>query len=528
MTVGNLPEYLEASAARWPDRPAVVDPGGWSITFAELNRRADALAAFLSAKGVRQGDRVGIVVPKSVASVVALFGIMKAGAAYVPVDFTAPIDRGRQILTDCQVRALIVDSRSLAVAPHESDASLACVVVVGAAAEGSSAAGSTALDSIVESAPAEGGDRPSPSLDDLAYILYTSGSTGIPKGVMLTHRNAVSFVDWCSSIFEPGPDDRFSSHAPFHFDLSVLDIYVAIKHGATLYLISEELGKNPKELARFIAASKLTIWYSTPSILTLLVQFGNLASHDMSSLRIVLFAGEVFPVKHLRAVKQLWPAPVYYNLYGPTETNVCTFARIPAAIPDDRDTPYPIGFPCSHCEALVLDDEGREAAAGDEGLLYISGPSVFGGYWNRPTENAAAFLDRGGARWYNTGDIVRWDAGDGFIYAGRKDRMVKRRGYRIELGEIERALYKHSQVREAAVVSIPDMDAGVKIVAFLSCHDGKAPGIIELKTFCGHHLPGYMSPDRFMFHDRLPKTSTDKIDYQTLRRQLLEPAAAAT
>jgi amino acid adenylation domain-containing protein len=360
------------------------------------------------------------------------------------------------------------------------------------------------------------------STADLAYILYTSGSTGIPKGVMLTHENASSFVEWCSSVFEPVEDDRFSSHAPFHFDLSVLDIYVAIKHGARVYLISEALGRNPKDLARFIGASRLTVWYSTPSILTLLLQHGNLQAHDVSSLRLVLFAGEVFPVKHLRALQRLWPAPVYYNLYGPTETNVCTFARIPEWIPDDRDLPFPIGFPCEHCRALVLDERAAVVPPGSDGLLYISGPSVFSGYWNRSAENAAAFHVRDGVRWYNTGDVVRWEDAGGYTYVGRRDRMVKRHGYRIELGEIERALYAHADVREAAAIAVPDAEAGVRIVAFLATHGGRGPSIVELKTFCAKRLPAYMSPDRFVRLDQLPKTSTDKIDYRALRQSLIE------
>jgi amino acid adenylation domain-containing protein len=499
MTVTHLAEYLEASAKRWPDRTAVVDPAGWGLTYADLNRQAEALAGYLAGRGVQHGDRVGVVLPKSVAAVVSLFGIMKAGAAYVPVDYTAPAERGKRILTDCHVRAVVVDDRCREVVPEF------CEVVLGPGARES-----------------EAGQAPSPPrhLEDLAYILYTSGSTGMPKGVMLTHENAVSFVDWCSSVFEPSELDRFSSHAPFHFDLSILDIYVSIKHGATLFLISEDLGKNPKELAKFIATNRLTVWYSTPSILTLLTQFGSLESHDASSLRLVLFAGEVFPVKHLRAVQQRWPHPAYYNLYGPTETNVCTFARIPARVPEDRETPYPIGPACSHCSPLVLDGDGQEVSANDEGLLYISGPSVFQGYWNRPEVNSTVFLDRDGLRWYNTGDVVRWDPADGYIYVGRRDRMVKRRGYRIELGEIERGLYLHSKVREAAVVSVSDEDGGVKIVACLSCHDRQAPSIIEMKTFCASHLPTYMSPDRFVFLDRLPRTSTDKVDYQTLRQEI--------
>jgi acyl-CoA synthetase (AMP-forming)/AMP-acid ligase II len=166
----------------------------------------------------------------------------------------------------------------------------------------------------------------------------------------------------------------------------------------------------------------------------------------------------------------------------------------------------------------VLDGDGGDVGATDEGLLYISGPSVFQGYWNRPDVNSTLFLDRDGLRWYNTGDVVRWDAAEGYIYVGRRDRMVKRRGYRIELGEIERALYLHPRVHEAAVISATDQDGGVKIVACLSCQDGQNPSIIEMKTFCASHLPGYMSPDRFVFLERLPRTSTDKVDYQSLRK----------
>ena len=508
MTPQYLPEYLEWSAARTPDALAVIEPSGRTITYAELNRQADALAGFLFARGIKRGDRVGLVLPKSIAAVVAVFGIMKAGAAYVPVDYSSPAKRGQRILTDCRIRAVVIDSGCLEMLPLEEAADAAPLTVI------------TSLEEVV------GANNPPPhhprSTSDLAYILYTSGSTGMPKGVMLTHANALSFVEWSSDVFEPSDEDRFSSHAPFHFDLSILDIYLAIKHGAELHLVSEEFGKNPKDLAAFIAARRLTIWYSTPSILTLLMEFGNLEKHDCSSLRIVLFAGEVFPVKHLRELQRRWPAAAYYNLYGPTETNVCTFARIPADIPEGRDTPYPIGHACEHCSALVLDHEGQDVFPGKEGLLYISGRSVFSGYWNRPEENANVFITRRGTRWYNTGDVVRWDPQDGFVYVGRNDRMVKRRGYRIELGEIERALYLHDRLREAAVVSLNDADKGVEIVAFASWQDAAKPSIIELKTFCKGKLPAYMIPDRFVLLDALPRTSTDKVDYQALK--LLAPA----
>ncbi|MEQ1869535.1 MAG: amino acid adenylation domain-containing protein [Vicinamibacterales bacterium] len=516
----HLADYLEASARRFPERTAVVDPSGRRLSYAELNQQSDALAAFLANRGIVKGDRVGVVMPKSAAGIVSLFAIMKAGAAYVPVDPLAPAERGRRILTDCQIRALITDERRLAVAPTDQDAP-ATIVVVGSQ---TTVNGCDQFEAIVATSAARL-TRPR-ALSDLAYILYTSGSTGIPKGVMLTHENAVSFVDWCSSVFEPNENDRFGNHAPFHFDLSVLDIYVSLKHGATLFLVSEDLGKSPKDLARFIALNALTIWYSTPSILTLLLQFGHLNELDFSSLRIVLFAGEVFPVKHLRALVEQWPWPAFYNLYGPTETNVCTFAKIPAAIPADREAPYPIGPACSHCASLVLNDERQEVETGAEGLLYISGPSVFVGYWNRPTEDAAAFLERDGVRWYNTGDVVTWGA-DGFIYAGRRDRMVKRRGYRIELGEIERALYLHPTLQEVAVLATADADAGIRIVAFASGRPGQpTPSLIELKQFCATKVPAYMIPDQFVVQQQLPRTSTDKVDYQSLKRMAATPRVA--
>jgi amino acid adenylation domain-containing protein len=513
-----LVSYLEAAAARFPARTALVDPFGEALTYAELDERSSRVAGYLREAGVAAGDRVGVILRKSAAGITALFGIMKAGAAYVPADYSAPAARNEAILTDCKVRAAFLDPACAAIGAGLGDGAFRRILVPTAGVEPAAEAGRLeAWDDCVAHSPLHDGSRPGPG--DLAYILYTSGSTGIPKGVMLTHANATSFVDWCSSVFRPTHEDRFSNHAPFHFDLSVLDIYVSVKHGATLFVVGEELGKAPKELGQFIAAHELTVWYSTPSILALLAQYGHLEGLDCSKLRLVLFAGEVFPVKHLRAIKRLWPRPVYYNLYGPTETNVCTFALIPEVVPEDRTTPYPIGPACSHCAPLVVNEDGREVPRGEEGLLYMSGPSIFQGYWNRPAENSRAFLEREGVRWYNTGDVVREDPADGFIYLGRRDRMVKRRGYRIELGEIERALYRHESVREAAVIAVPDEAAGVRILANLSLHEGRTrPSIIEMKGFSSRHVPAYMIPDAFSFFEALPRTSTDKVDYQTLTR----------
>jgi amino acid adenylation domain-containing protein len=363
------------------------------------------------------------------------------------------------------------------------------------------------------------GDAPATSVPDgLAYILYTSGSTGVPKGVMHSHATALSFVDWCSREFAPHADDKFSSHAPFHFDLSILDLFLAVKHGATIVLIGEDRGKQPLQLSQLIADHRITIWYSTPSILRLLTDFGKLEQHDCSSLRIVLYAGEVYPPKHQRTLRQIWSHPTYYNLYGPTETNVCTYDRIEEVPGDDGTSALPIGRVCSGDRAMVVDVDGRPVSEGEEGELLVAGGSVMLGYWALPEQNARAFhIEADGERWYRTGDLVIDRGGGYYVFLGRRDRMVKRRGYRVELGEIEAALHRHPSVSEAAVVAVPDEESGVLIKAFLNWAGDSSPSTIQLKSFAARNLPGYMVPDRFVVLPSLPKTSTDKVDYQRLK-----------
>jgi acyl-coenzyme A synthetase/AMP-(fatty) acid ligase len=241
---------------------------------------------------------------------------------------------------------------------------------------------------------------------------------------------------------------------------------------------------------------------------------------DYGALRRVFFAGEVFPIKHLRALKALWPAPRYFNLYGPTETNVCTYYEVPAAIAEERTQPYPIGKVCSNLCGRVVDEAGQDVGRGEEGELVIRGPNVMQGYWNLPDRTANAFLvDAEGERWYKTGDIVAEDAAGDYLFLGRRDRMVKKRGYRVELGEIEACLYRHPAILDAGVIALQDEEAGVRIKAFLACEEGTKPSLIELKRFCAENLPLYMVPDLFAILPALPKTSTAKVDYQRLSNE---------
>jgi amino acid adenylation domain-containing protein len=515
MTTRSLHQLLDVSASRFPDRVAVEESEGGNIRYDELARLSVRLRDRLREMGVGLGDRVGICMRKSADAVASIFGIMKAGAAYVPADPTAPASRNAFIFHNCAVKVLIVEARLAEAIRLEFDQLGFAPEMVVLEETGAGIPLTQALDRL--DAPHRAASAPDviPDPSQLAYILYTSGSTGRPKGVMLSNGNAACFIHWCSEVFRPNGHDRFSSHAPFHFDLSILDIYVSLKHGATLVLVEEQLGKEPARLAAWIAEEKITVWYSAPSILSLLAQFGKLGQYSYSSLRLVLFAGEVFPIKYLKLLKSLWPHPRYFNLYGPTETNVCTFYEVPRLIPESQTEPVPIGKACPHCEPLVVSQVGTEVAEG-EGELCVAGPSVMQGYWNLPENTATAFLPGRDTGWYRTGDIVAQLPDGNYKFLGRHDRMIKKRGYRIELGEIEVALYRHPAIKEAAVVAFPD-DDGVPIKAFTSTRNGSKLSIIELKKFCSENLPLYMVPDLFCSLESLPKTSTDKIDYQKLK-----------
>jgi amino acid adenylation domain-containing protein len=529
----HLSALLEEAAARRPGHPAVEDENGRSLTFAELLHNADRLATRLTRWGVDRGDRVGLWLPKSLESVTSIHGILRTGASYVPVDATGPAERAAGILAASGVKAVVV-AAELMPALHEAywgGGPRPRLIVVDEDSEAHDRHGREANDLLPSSVVAGdtcwseviADDAPSPLMppraaDDLAYILFTSGSTGQPKGVMLSHANAFTFLGWCQRTLGPWADhDRFASHAPFHFDLSVFDLFVACQRASTLVLIGEDLGKDPVRLGQFLTERRISIWYSAPSILALLAERGKLERPNFRAPRLVLFAGEVFPIAGLSRLRKLWPEAAMWNLYGPTETNVCTAYPIPARIQEDRTEPYPIGSVCAPLRARVVDEQGQDVEPGSLGELQISGPGVMRGYFGQPELSAAAFLvDDDGNRWYRTGDLVT-DSGDGcFQFHGRRDRMVKKRGYRIELGEIESAIYRHEGVDRAGVIAQAD-ETGVSIAAFVALKPDQKRSIIAMKRHCTHHLPHYMIPDTITFLESLPATSTDKLDYQRLR-----------
>src|SRR5439155_9469542 len=359
--------------------------------------------------------RIGIYLHKSPAAIVSIFGVLKTGACYVPVDANAPERRLMEIARQCGFRVLITNcalSEKLGSAFNE-EWPMAAIFFVDRLPD---VAPARPAFSFPDSLPSQSVAPPSVKVidHDLAYILFTSGSTGTPKGVMLSHLNALTFVNWGFDTFGITAQDRLSNHAPFNFDLSVFDIFVAIKAGAAISLVPEGLSVYPVQLSSFIQDQRITVWYSVPTVLALLQSRGQLDQRDLSSLRWVLFAGEVFPTKHLRALMQKLPHPRYANLYGPTETNVCTWYDV-GPIPENQTTPIPIGKACANMTVIAIDEAGKRVAApGEEGLLYARGSNVMQGYYGRPAESAASFISNPFApgrdeNVYSTGDWVTRD-----------------------------------------------------------------------------------------------------------------------
>lgn len=532
-----LHQILPISAARFPDRDA-VRMDGRSMTYAELDQLTNQVARQLHAVGVKRGDRVGIYVNKSFASVIAVFGIMKAGAAYVPLDPNAPAKRLSYITRDCNVQVLLTVGLKVA--------SLEAFLTEGSPLKHAILLDETAGETVPEvsglaviplssvrsqetAAPA----TPEMVDADLAYILYTSGSTGVPKGVMIAHRTILTFVRWCTQEFQMTENDRVTSHAPLHFDLSTFDLYATVRAGGTIILVAETLSALPVKLADLLQNEKVTITYMVPSILSLMASYGKLDGHDLSAMRFILFAGEVFPIKYLRKLVAGVPHVGYYNLYGPTETNVCTYYKVvPADVGPDRTQPVPIGRACGNMEVFAVDDQGQLITEpGKEGELYARGSCVAQGYWGDRVKTEKSFVQNPfnplyPDMIYKTGDVVtlaedrvNWN------YVGRRDHMIKSRGYRVELGEIETVLYRHEQVKEAAAVAIPDELLGSRIRCYVALAEGAAVTGKELEAFCVKFLPKYMVPERIEVRDVLPKTSSGKVDRTAL---LAAPAAPSS
>jgi amino acid adenylation domain-containing protein len=488
---------LQQAAARLPDHPAIAF-AGCEMSYRQLLERSDRAAMLFAEQGARPGRQVAFCFRKSPEALVALFALIRTGAAYVPLDPSWPAERQQTICREADIELWVgnvppsfkgIKNTVLSLDLPDSGPGIAFDPARGLPAE-----------------PARG----------IANILYTSGSTGRPKGIEITARSLLHFSRWVVDFFDLRPEDRVANHAPYNFDLSTLDIFAAVRAGATMCPVPEEIKILPYQMARFIAEQRITVWYSVP--FALIAMLPKLGAHDLSRLRHVIFAGEVMPKPALQQLAQALPWATFTNLYGPTETNVCTFHRIePADLASDE--PVPIGRAIDDTRLWIVDDNGTPVPEGQPGELLVAGPTVTPGYFGDTELTARRLVPApdGDGLVYRTGDVVSRRPDGVLLFHGRVDRMIKCRGFRIEPGEIEAVLGRHPQVHEAAVFLIGQPGQGEQLKASIACAAGARPSEAELMDWCRRSLPPYMVPDLWQFLDALPRTDRGKIDLQRLQ-----------
>jgi amino acid adenylation domain-containing protein len=522
-----LQDWVLRQALERPEATALV-AGKERVTYGALEEASNRLARTLLEAGVRKGDRVCFLMPKSPAALVVMLGVLKTGAMHVPLDPNSPATRLRRIVTSAEPRLIIgagaVAPRLDEVLAGERTVAVGWMDASGPRAEEFRPRFTLADVDQASAAPVARVGSP----QDPAHLLFTSGSTGIPKGVIITHANVIAFVEWAVRHFGVEPGERFSGHTPLHFDLSTYDIFGSFAAGAELHFVPPELALLPHKLAAFVRESQLTQWFSVPGVLTHMAKSDVVLDDDFPTLRRVMWCGEVLPTPILIHWMQRVPQARYSNLYGPTEATIASSYYDVPACPAAPDAAIPIGTACDGEELLVLDENRQPAPDGAIGDLYIRGAGLSPGYWRDPEKTAAAFLPnpgRDGDRIYKTGDLAHRGA-DGLVYfVGRADTQIKSRGYRIELGEIETALNSLTDIREVAVVAIQagGFEGSMICCAYTPAAESQDVTPVSLRKALGRLVPSYMLPHRWMRYDALPRNANGKIDRPALRERFMEP-----
>jgi amino acid adenylation domain-containing protein len=501
-------ELLRAAATDQPRRPALACDGG-SLSYEELLDVSLRMAAALRSHGLQPAARVAIWAPKRIETYAGVYAALAAGAVYVPIDMTAPPARAAWIVADASAEVLVCRRFDFQQLPRPLPAGLRLVVLLDGEAP---AEGGIAVAGWKQLIAARRGTEESVPERALAYILYTSGSTGTPKGVAISHAAARAFVDWAGDLCELRPTDRVSNHSSLSFDLSVFDLFATARSGAALLPVPQSPAAEGYGFARFIARQGITVWYSVPTLLDRIAASQETRPLELGSLRLVAFAGEVFPKPRLVHCRTVLPRPRLLNWYGPTETNVCLSHEVtPADVADEG--PLPIGTPCPYAEIFL-----RQVEDG-LGELLVAGASLMQGYWRKGEVDCSILVETGVARSYPTGDLASLGADGSYRFHGRRDSQVKLRGYRVELGEIEEALADLPYVHEAAVVC-----SGEALFAFVGTNQDPALGACEEETrsHLSRVLPAYMLPQRIQLCPSLPRTDRGKIDRRALLLSLVE------
>lgn len=486
--------YLQKAAWRYPDAGAVIFQGR-QYNYQALDELSDHIALGLEEQGVKPGDNIGMYLQKSALALAAIYGVLKTGACYVPMPVSDPASRTAYLLKNSGAQYLLVANpvnKELAEMIHAEQVT------------------QVDINSMVAQVEKAGKRFTAKAIHDqaVAAVLHTSGSTGAPKGVMITHANLAVFLDWAVKAFALNPNDRLLSHAPWQFDLSFFDIFAAVAAGACVVLAEPHDTSCGVRMARLVETNEVTVWQSVPSALTLQTVSG--LNRVMPSVRQVLFAGEPMPRQTLVKLPGLFPNARLHNIYGCTETNDTFMYSLPENIEQAPD-PLPIGYVLPFIRYRIVDDNNQDLKPGQPGHLLVAGATVMAGYLG--ITDPSRFTDD----YYRTNDLVSQTDQGLLQFHGRIDSVVKTNGYRVNLTEIEDFLLRSGQFKEVALFSEQDHFIGQRIIATVRPLDDAHCSVLSLKIYCARGLPSYAIPHSFYITaQELPKGSTGKIDRRTL------------
>lgn len=491
-------QLFERQVSQNPDAVA-VDYDGQSLSYRDLNFRANQLAHRLRRLKVGANTPVGVYMDRSIEMVTAFLGILKAGGAYVPLDLSYPRERLALMVQDTGMPVLLTQQRLSGDLPGNCENTL-CI--------------DTEWPSISAESRHKPPDRARP--DNLAYIIYTSGSTGKPKGVPVLHRGIVRLVKNTNYI-EIDSSDRLAQASNASFDAATFEIWGALLNGARVVGINKDTVLSPLDFVRQLREQKITTLFLTTALFN---QMAREAPGAFQTLKTVLFGGEAVDPKWVRTVLEYLPPRRLLHVYGPTESTTFTSWHLIESVPEEAAT-IPIGKPISNTEMYILDQGMKPVPVGVAGELYVGGDGLSDGYWNRPELTAERFVPHpfsveADAKLYKTGDLARFREGGEVEFMGRLDHQVKIRGLRIELGEIESFLFKHPQVSNCVAVVREDRPGDKRLVVYVVPRPGKTIEVSELRGYLKIHLPEYMIPSAFVFLDALPLTPNEKVDRKAL------------
>ncbi|KJY42523.1 AMP-binding protein [Streptomyces sp. NRRL B-1568] len=501
-----LADAFLAQAERTPQAPAVITSSG-EISYGELRRRAVRAAHWLRERGVGRDELVGLVMSRGPEQITGIMATVLAGAAYLPVDAALPAERRQYMLRDGRVRCVLTDTA------RPEDYGDRHVLALDTLAE---------PDAEPAEAPAA---LPGACPDDLAYVLYTSGTTGEPKGVMVTHRNVANVVADCRDRFGIGPADRFFAISAFNFDLSVWDVFGALSAGAALVMPDRDKAVDPAHWLELCTAAGVTVWNSVPAIVSLMHDQALVETGLPPALRLVMMSGDRIPPTLPAALRRLKDDLDVISLGGPTETTIWNILH-PVGRHEDGSESIPYGRPNANNRAYVLDHDGLDAPDWVTGEICAAGTGLARGYWGDEQRTAERFFHdaRRDERLYRTGDLGRYLPDGEIQILGRSDFQIKVNGYRIEAGEVETRLVAHDAVRQA-VVARASGARGDLLVAHLVPSGDARPSQAELRQALRRDLPDYMTPSAVVWHEELPLTRNGKVDRTKLSATAIDTAA---